>query len=130
MQRRLLLSLLPGAALSAAATPGSCSPPLQSSCSDTDHTAWVAQQLSAMRSVTPGMTRKDLLKVFTTEGGVSTALQRTFVSKQCPYFKVDVQFEAVGRSERDKDGRETSVEGEQDRIVSISEPYLQFMVTD
>ena len=130
MQRRLLLSLLPGAVLSGTVIPGSCSPPLQSSCSDTDHTAWVAQLLSEMLAVKPGMTRKYLLNVFTTEGGISTGLQRTFVSKQCPYFKVNVRFEAVGRPERDKDGRVTLIEGEQDRIVSITEQYLQFSALD
>jgi hypothetical protein len=50
------------------------------------------------------MTRKDLLRVFTTESGISTALRRTFVDRDCPYFKVDVEFTAVGRPNRDRDG--------------------------
>jgi hypothetical protein len=76
------------------------------------------------------MTREDLLKVFTTEGGLSTGLRRTFVSRDCPYFKVDVQFEAVGRPSRDAGGRVTLEEGKQDIIVQISRPYLQFTVSD
>ena len=70
------------------------------------------------------------LKVFTTEGGLSTGLQRTFVSRDCPYFKVDVEFKAVGRSNRDDGGRVTLVEGNQDTIVKISRPYLQFNIQD
>jgi hypothetical protein len=47
-----------------------------------------------METIKPGMTREELLKVFATEGGLSTGLNRTFVSRDCPYFKVDVEFEA------------------------------------
>jgi hypothetical protein len=60
----------------------------------------------------------------------STGLQRTFVSRDCPYFKVDVEFEAVGRPDRTPDGRVTLVEGEEDRIVRISKPYLQFTISN
>ena len=94
-----------------------------------DHVAWVADVLKRMQTITVGMTRADLLSGFTTEGGLSTGLQRT-VSRDCPYFKVDVEFEAVGRRSRDADGRVTMVGGSQDRIVKISRPYLQFPVTN
>jgi hypothetical protein len=76
------------------------------------------------------MTRAELLKVFTIEGGLSTGLNRRFVSRDCPYFKVDVEFKAVGRSERDSDGRVTLEEDPRDIIVKISQPYLQFGITD
>ena len=76
------------------------------------------------------MTRQALLAVFTTEGGLSTGLQRTFVSRDCPYFKVDVEFQAVGRPNRDGNGRVTLVEYSQDIIVKISRPYLQFTIAD
>jgi hypothetical protein len=95
-----------------------------------DHVAWVAEGLKRMQTIKPGMTRTELLVVFTTEGGLFTALRRTFVSRDCPYFKVDVEFEAVGRSSRDSDGRVTMIEGVQDRIIKISRPYLQFSVMD
>ena len=73
---------------------------------------------------------KDLLEVFTTEGGLSTGLQRTFVRQECPYFKVDVQFKAVGRPNRDPEGRITLDEDNRDIIVQISRPYLQFSIYD
>src|SRR5262245_58530371 len=60
------------------------------------HIAWVSEALR-MQTIKLGMTRTDLLNVFTTEGGLSNGLHRTFVSRDCPYFKVDVEFEAVGR---------------------------------
>jgi len=83
-----------------------------------------------MQTIKPGMTRKDLLTAFTTEGGLSTGLQSTFVSRDCPYFKVDVEFHAVGRPNRDHNGRMTLVEGDEDIILKVSTPYLQFSVMD
>jgi hypothetical protein len=94
------------------------------------HVAWVAKVLEHMQIIKPGATRQALLTVFTTEGGLSTGLKRTFVSQDCPYFKVDVDFRAVGRSNRNEDGRVTLVEGNEDVIVKISPPYLQFTVLD
>jgi hypothetical protein len=95
-----------------------------------DHVAWVAQALKRMQTIKPGMTRQTLLRVFTTEGGLSTGLQRTFVSRDCPYFKVDVEFRAVGRPSRDGNERVTMVEDSQDIILKISRPYLQFTIAD
>lgn len=95
-----------------------------------DHIAWVTDVLKRMQTIKVGMTRTELLSVFTTEGGIYGPLQRTFVSRDCPYFKVDVEFEAVGRPATDVDGRGAMVEGNQDRIVKISRPYLQFSHMD
>ena len=94
------------------------------------HVTWVADVLKRMLTIKPGMTRKILLRVFTTEGGISTGLQRTYVSRDCPYFKVNVEFQAVGRPSRDESGRVTLVEGDEDIILKVSIPYLQYSVAD
>jgi hypothetical protein len=83
-----------------------------------------------MKRVKPGMTRSDLLSVFAMEGGLSFGLQRTFVSQDCPYFKVDVTFRAVGRPDRDQEGRVTLIEDPRDEILSMSRPYLAYAVAD
>ena len=95
-----------------------------------DHNAWVTNALKKIESIKPGMTREDLLKVFTTEGGLSTGLRRTFVSRDCPYFKVVVEFKAVARPDHDSPGFVNLVEDSQDIIVKISIPYLQFAIAD
>ena len=95
-----------------------------------NHVEWVTETLLRMQTVKVGMTRNDLLKIFTTEGGLSTGLRRTFVSRDCRYFKVDVEFEAVGRPSRDRDGRVTLEEDGRDVIVKISKPYLEFAHLD
>ena len=129
IQRRAMLLLLLGALAISSATlrAGGALGQEQSS---QNHVAWVTEVLIRMLAVKPGMTRNDLLRVFTTEGGISTGLQRTFVSRDCRYFKVDVEFEAVGRPSRDRDGRVTLEEYGRDIIVKISKPYLAFAVRD
>jgi hypothetical protein len=91
---------------------------------------WVGRVLQRMESVKPGMTRKNLLEVFMTEGGLSTGLQRTYGSRDCPFFKVDVEFEAVGRPSKDADGRVTVIQDDRDIIIKISRPYLAWPASD
>lgn len=84
---------------------------------DWGHTQWVNNVLAWTATIKPGMTRSDLLRVFTTEGGLSTRTRRTYVLKQCPTIKVDVEFSF---SENEGD----------DRITQISKPYLGYGVYD
>ena len=93
-------------------------------------TEWVAKSLREIQKVKVGMTRADLLKVFTTEGGLSTGLSRTYVYRECPYIKIDVEFEPVGRPAHDADGRVTLVEADGDVIKRISKPYLEWSIMD
>ena len=95
-----------------------------------EQTEWIAHSLKEMQTVKVGMTRADLLKVFTTEGGLSTGLNRTYVYRQCPLIKVDVEFEPVGRPARDGEGRVTLIEANEDVIKKVSKPYLDWGVTD
>ncbi|MGA7854035.1 MAG: hypothetical protein WCA15_11975 [Candidatus Acidiferrales bacterium] len=133
VRRFLLLGLLAiiagSAASSALRTPAAGQEP----CATADHREWVADALKKMETIKPGMTRTELLTVFTTEGGTSTPMHRTFVSRDCPYFKVDVTFKAAsGTNGADKDkGEEAdSEEASRDVIVEISRPYLDFSIVD
>ena len=73
-----------------------------------------------MQTINVGMTRSDLMKVFTAEGGLSTTSERTYVYHQCPHIKVDVKFAASSRDE----------ELPTDKIVEVSRPYLAWSVYD
>jgi hypothetical protein len=75
-----------------------------------------------METIKVGMTRTDLLKVFTEEGGLSSRESRTYGYRECRYFKVDVEFRSVERPGGDEFGR--------DVIVKISRPYVHRMVVD
>jgi hypothetical protein len=68
--------------------------------------------------------RKDLLTVFTTEGGISTRTQRTYVYKDCPYIKVTVHFKTPEHESPALDG------DPDDTIESLSQPFLAGMTVD
>jgi hypothetical protein len=89
-----------------------------------ERTKWVAKVLRQITKIEPGMTRRDLLKVFTTEGGLSTRFQHTYVYSECPYIKVNVRFKA---SHNEGNGLEDEPD---DIIESISQPYLAWSVMD
>jgi len=93
-----------------------------------NHEAWLKQVSEKMGTIKPGMTRWDLLKVLRTEGtprrmfrmGGQTSIQvlrESFVSQDCPYLRIDVEFEPVAVPNRDV-------------IVKVSKPYLQFATTN
>jgi len=125
----IALQLLAMIAICTSGSLRAATPPSQDPCVQ-ERLDWLDRTLQQMKSIKPGMTREDLLKVFTTEGGLSTGLHRTYVSQACAYCKVDVEFRAVGRADRDGDGRVTLGEDLRDVIVKISRPYLQLSIYD
>jgi hypothetical protein len=52
---------------------------------DREQTKWIDNALRSMQRIGVGATRSDLSEVFTTEGGLSTTSQRTYVYRHCPY---------------------------------------------
>src|SRR6185369_14209709 len=88
------------------------------------HEEWIAKSLREIEAVKVGMTRADLAKVFSTEGGLSTRTQQRFVYRECPYIKVDVEFEAVGQP-----GNRT-IRNPDDKITKISKPFLEWTIID
>ncbi len=86
-----------------------------------DHTAWISECLKHVQSIRPGATRGELLEVLRTEGGESTRFWRTYVYKECPYIKVDVEFKAAG---------EGTLENERDEIMKVSKPFLEWSILD
>lgn len=91
---------------------------------DTDLTTKIEKIIHEVQKLKVGMTRADVEKSFTTEGGLSTPWARTYVYRSCPYIKIDVEF---GTAEWKLVG---SQENSTDRIAKISRPYLAFMVLD
>ena len=92
---------------------------------DQEHTQWIDTVMRSILTIKPGMTRKDLFKVFKEEGGLSWRTQRKYVYKECPYIKVDVEFTPVGNEDNPR-----AEEMPEDKITSISRPYLEYSITD
>ena len=88
------------------------------------HVEWVASALKEMQSIKVGMTRRALLRIFTTESGISTPLSRQYVYRACPYFKVRVEFQTA------KGGNDSPKESPEDRITKISTPYIDWTIVD
>lgn len=98
--------------------------PIAESQTANDHTEWVARSLREIETIRVGMTRADLLRLFREEGGISARTQRQYVYRECPYIKVMIEFEPVGVPQ------EGTTESMDDRIKSISKPFLEWSVTD
>lgn len=81
-----------------------------------EHSAWIAKSLREMETVKVGMTRGELLLVFTEEGGLSTRTWRRYVYRDCQNIKVDVEFEPVGDPENKR------IQSPLDKITKISKP--------
>ena len=85
---------------------------------DVDLTKKLQLIIAEVKLIQPGMTRGDLSKFFTTEGGLYTRRQRRYAERRCPYIKVDVEFEPVGE------------ENTADIIAHISKPFLELTICD
>ena len=96
----------------------------QQSVVDQKQMEWIDGVLRRVATIKPEMLRKDLSRVFTTEGGISTRTQRTYVYRQCPYIKVTVDFEPTTNPSTDFDQRPN------DRIIRISQPFIQYSIMD
>jgi hypothetical protein len=127
--RRQVLRSLAALSLAGGATAFSSSPD-DGDKSSSEHVAWVAESLKRIMTVKPGMNRDQLMRVFSTEGGISTALWRTFVSRDCPLFKVDVTFHRAPGFDPNASRDQWMQERDDDLIDSVSRPYLQFSIMD
>lgn len=89
-----------------------------------ERTFWIAKILRQIEKIEPGMRRKDLGGILTTEGGLSNGFQRTYVHVDCPYIKVNVRFKAAS------DDSNALKEDPDDTIESVSKPFLEWSVMD
>ena len=95
-----------------------------------NHEAWLKRIAEKIEAIKPGMTRWDLLKVLRAKGpsrrrfvlgGRPQELpesRETFVSRDCPALRIDVEFEPAPVDQ--------PATAYQDVIVKVSKPYLQF----
>jgi hypothetical protein len=84
----------------------------------------LAGALWECQTIKPGMTRGELSRIFTTEGGLSTPRHRTYVYRECPYIKVDVDFTLTNSTQSPAEERPTDI------IAKTSRPYLEWSVND
>jgi hypothetical protein len=89
------------------------------------HQQWLEARYQEATSIKPGMTRADLLKLFTEDGGFQAGRISTpsrYVLKSCYLIKIEVKF--------DKPMAQSAAPNNEMRIVEVSKPYLEHMYLD
>ena len=89
-------------------------------------TSRVEQCLRDFESITNGMTRAGVETRLRHDGGLQGASPVRFVHPECPYFKIDVEFDF----KRDASDGNRAVENKNDRVVRVSKPYLERPFSD
>lgn len=98
------------------------------------HEKWLQERYLEAITINAGMTRADLLKVYSMDSGLQSMLPARYVLKSCGMITVDVEFEvpegAKGRVipedlrfEGGEDGH-IFISNEKLKIKSISRPYI------
>ncbi len=82
------------------------------------------QVLKEVSSIQPGMSRGELLRVFTGERGLYTRDGQQFVYRRCPSIKVIVNFHKPDDADVEW-GNAPEEEWTGDVILSISKPFLE-----
>jgi hypothetical protein len=93
--------------------------PCKASDVEQEHQQWMVRVLQSVADIKPGLTRNDLSKFFTGEGGLATRTQRTYVRRDCPYIKMNVMFAPASHGGKFD-------EMPDDVIVKVSQPYLGY----
>jgi len=89
------------------------------------HEAWLLERLREARSIKAGMSKADLLNVFTPDGGFQRIPPERYVLRTCQYIKVHVRFQLPGERPLAKIPPDTEL-----KILIISRPYLDLPIAD
>jgi hypothetical protein len=88
-----------------------------------DHCPEIREVLDDFGKIRNGMTRRDLDKLFTEDGGMSIRQKTRYLSRRCNYIKVEVHFKPVHAI----NSPEFSPS---DIIIEVSKPYLEAVTVD
>ncbi len=86
-----------------------------------ESTQWLEQRIREAKTIKPGMTRAELLKICDVEGGLQPMLANRYVLKSCPLIKLEVDFDAKA-ADKKKDSEIT--------VATVSRVYTDFVVVD
>lgn len=102
---------------------------------DPQQVRWMKWASAEIQAVHVGMTRFQMAGVLERAGGAYAAratapLTGVYSLRQCPYFKVSVEFAPVRKPQRDKYGSVWTPEDPKDVITKISKPRLEQVYYD
>jgi hypothetical protein len=85
--------------------------------------ATVQQALADSRSIAPGVTRKEVEKYFTNDGGMQFPPHTRYTYRQCNYIKLEVDFDPAPSPGKDF----TSPD---DKVKNVSKLYIDYPAKD
>ena len=94
--------------------------------SDEEGLRWLSHVMSEIRAIKIGDTRRRLLEAFEPDGGFAPIPNPRFVHRRFP-IKVEVRFSPAAKQ---KKGKLSEIESDDDLIVSISRPYFEAKTMD
>jgi hypothetical protein len=94
--------------------------------SDEEGLRWLSHVMSEIRAIKIGDTRRRLLEAFEPDGGFAPIPNPHFVHRRFP-IKVEVHFSPAAKQ---KKGKLSEIESDDDLIVSISRPYFDVKTMD
>ena len=94
------------------------------------HRRWLGERYEEAVSIKPGMSRADLRRQFSVDGGLQAIPAGRYVLKSCGMIKVDVKFSVPEGLSRESLLEENGRADEMLKITDISKPYLEYGMTD
>ena len=95
-----------------------------------DHRRWLAERYAEAVSVRPGMSRRELRRLFRPDGGLQTIPSSRYVLKSCGMIKVEVRLELPEGASREDFRDENDLIDARMKITEVSKPYLEPEATD
>ena len=95
-----------------------------------DQRRWLAARYAEAVSVRPGMTRRELRRLFRPDGGLQTIPGSRYVLKSCGLIKVEVKFDLPEGASREDFRDENELIDGRLKITEVSKPYLEPEATD
>jgi hypothetical protein len=86
-----------------------------------DRSQWIEHVMHSISAIKPGMTRKSLSRMLIEDGGLQVRQHTRYLYKPCPYIKVEIEFAPAD---------EGSTWSPDDKVISISRPYLEYPAAD
>jgi len=87
---------------------------------------WLKDRVLEIQSITPGTTRKQVNQILYQNGGLFIPSSITYSHKKCDVLKVEIEFELAP----DETEHKGFYLNENDKVKSVSTPYLGFYNTD
>ncbi len=86
---------------------------------DENNCKFIEKSMEEVSTLKVGMKRKNLLKMFHQDSGISGVMDQRSVYEKCEFIKINVKFELTEKN------KNFSADNPEDKIIEISKSYLE-----